>query len=38
MDTVREIMRTELVTVVPDMSVHDLARLLLTTKSAGRRW
>lgn len=28
MNTVRDIMRTELVTVVPDMSVHDLAKLL----------
>ena len=28
MDTVREIMQTELVTVAPDMSVHDLAGLL----------
>jgi CBS domain-containing protein len=28
MDTVREIMRTELVTVGPEMSIHDLARLL----------
>ncbi len=28
MHTVREIMRTELVTVGPDMSVHDLARVL----------
>ncbi len=28
MDTVREIMRTEVVTVGPDMSVHDLSRLL----------
>jgi len=28
METVRDIMRTELVTVGPDMSVHDLSRLL----------
>ena len=28
MDAVRDIMRTELVTVGPDMSVHDLSRLL----------
>ena len=35
MDTVREIMRTELVTVVPDMSVHDLARLLADNQISG---
>ena len=35
MDTVREIMRTELVTVVPDMSVHDLARLLADKQISG---
>ena len=35
MDTVREIMQTELVTVVPDMSVHDLAGLLADKKISG---
>ena len=35
MDTVREIMRTELVTVGPDMSVHDLARLLADNEISG---
>ena len=35
MDTVREIMRTELVTVAPDMSVHDLARLLADKEISG---
>lgn len=35
MDTVREIMRTELVTVVPDMSVHDLAGLLADKEISG---
>ncbi len=35
MDTVREIMQTELVTVVPDMSVHDLAGLLADKEISG---
>ena len=35
MDTVREIMRTELVTVPPDMSVHDLTRLLADMEISG---
>ena len=35
MDTVREIMRTEVVTVAPDMSVHDLARLLADKEISG---
>ena len=35
MDTVRDIMRTELVTVVPDMSVHDLAKLLADKEISG---
>jgi CBS domain-containing protein len=35
MHTVREIMRTELVTVAPDMSVHDLARLLADNEISG---
>ena len=35
MDTVREIMRTELVTVVPDMSVYDLAKLLSDEEISG---
>ncbi len=35
MDTVREIMRTELVTVGPDMSVHDLSTLLADNQISG---
>ena len=35
MDTVRDIMRTELVTVGPDMSVHDLSRLLADNGISG---
>ena len=35
MDTVREIMRTELVTVGPEMSIHDLARLLAEKNISG---
>ena len=35
MHTVREIMRTDLVTVAPDMSVHDLARLLADHEITG---
>ena len=35
MDTVLDIMRTELVTVGPDMSVHDLSRLLADNEISG---
>ena len=35
MDTVREIMRTDLVTVVPDMTVYDLAKLLADKEISG---
>ncbi len=35
MDTVRDIMRTELVTVGPDMSTHDLAKLLANEQISG---
>ena len=35
MDTVREIMQTELVTVVPDMSVYDLSKLLTEENVSG---
>ena len=35
METVRDIMRTELVTVGPDMSVHDLSRLLADNGISG---
>ena len=35
METVREIMRTELVTVGPEMSVHDLSRLLADNEISG---
>ena len=35
MDTVREIMRTKLVTVGPEMSIHDLAKLLADKEISG---
>ena len=35
MDTVRDIMRTELVTVGPEMPVHDLAKLLADKEISG---
>ena len=35
MDTVRDIMRTELVTVGPEMSIHDLAKLLANEQISG---
>ncbi len=35
METVREIMRTELVTVDPEMSIHDLAKLLADKEISG---
>ena len=35
MDTVRDIMQTELVTVVPDTSVYDLSRLLTEKNVSG---
>ncbi len=35
MDTVRDIMQTELVTVGPEMSIHDLARLLAEKEISG---